>query len=62
MATSLADAVALLVVDTYSSLPKAGKPSVRPNGIAEWTILAGLVVQLKGPSFLKCYFSYIFRF
>lgn len=48
---SLADAVALLVVDTYDSLPKVGKPSVRPNGIAEWTILAGLVVQLKGLSF-----------
>jgi tRNA-specific adenosine deaminase 1 len=42
---NIADNVARLVLDTYNSLPKAGKPAVRSNGIAEWTVLAGLVAQ-----------------
>lgn len=46
--TSLADDVACLVFDTYDSLPKVGKPSIRPNGCAEWTIVAGIVVKREG--------------
>src|SRR5436190_22887168 len=46
--TSLADAVACLVLETYNSLPKVGKPSVRTNGLAEWTMIAGLVVKREG--------------
>ena len=46
---SLADSAAGLVLDTYDSLPKTGKPSVRSNGIVEWTIIAGLVAQREGP-------------
>jgi tRNA-specific adenosine deaminase 1 len=46
--TSVADEVACLVLQTYDSLPKVGKPSVRSNGIAEWTILAAIIAQRKG--------------
>lgn len=51
--TSLANNVALLVLDTYHSLAKSGKPSVRPNGIPEWSILAGLIAQRKGTHLAK---------
>jgi tRNA-specific adenosine deaminase 1 len=45
---SLADDVACLVVETYNSLPKVGKPLVRTNGLAEWTMIAGVVVKHEG--------------
>ena len=45
---SLAEHVALVVLDTYHTLANSGKPSVRPNGIPEWTVLAGLIAQRKG--------------
>jgi tRNA-specific adenosine deaminase 1 len=51
--TNLANNVALLVLDTYHSLAKSGKPSVRPNGIPEWSILAGLIAQRKGTHLAK---------
>jgi hypothetical protein len=53
--TSLADNVALLVLDTYHTLTKSGKPSVRTNGISEWSILAGLIAQQKGTHLRKSY-------
>lgn len=46
--TSLADDVACLILETYNSLPKVGKPSVRTNGLAEWTIIAGVVIKREG--------------
>jgi hypothetical protein len=42
------DDVACAVLERYDSLPKAGKPIIRSNGVHEWTILAGIVVQPKG--------------
>lgn len=51
--TSLADDVALLVLNTYRTLAKSGKPSVRTNGIPEWSILAGLIAQRKGTHLAK---------
>ena len=54
--TSLADAVARVVLDTYTALPKVGKPVVRPNGLAEWTILSALVAEAGGWNILPYYF------
>lgn len=42
------DKVAQVACDTYATLSKVGKPIVRSNGIPEWTILAGIVVQCQG--------------
>ena len=42
-----ADVVAQIVVDTFDAIPKVGKPIVRSNGFAEWTVLSGIVVQQK---------------
>jgi hypothetical protein len=44
----LAETVARLVCETYEALQPTGKPAVRSNGMAEWTILAGIVVQRQG--------------
>ena len=44
----IADAVARLAKDTYDTLPQVGKPVVRSNGISEWTILAGVIIQGQG--------------
>ena len=46
-AADKADVVAQIVVDTFDALPKVGKPIVRSNGFAEWTVLSGIVVQQK---------------
>jgi hypothetical protein len=46
--TSVADDVAHLVLDTFNALRSTGKPSVRSNGIAEWSVFAGLIVQRTG--------------
>ena len=53
--TSLADDVACLVLETYDSLSKVGKPSVRTNGLAEWTMIAGLVVKREGTQSGHCF-------
>jgi len=45
---SIADIVARLAKDIYDSIPNVGKPVTRSNGIPEWTILAGVVVQAQG--------------
>jgi hypothetical protein len=45
---SLAENVARLACETYEALQPTGKPAIRSNGIAEWTILAGIVVQRQG--------------
>jgi hypothetical protein len=45
---SLKEGVARLVWETYEALNNVGKPAVRSNGIPEWTILAGVVVQRQG--------------
>lgn len=39
---SLADTVVTTTLDTYARLPRHGKPTVRDNGIPEWTILASI--------------------
>ena len=57
---SLADNVARIVLDSYDSLPKVGKPIVRSNGVPEWTILAGVVVQSEGVQ--NCDDQLIYRF
>ena len=44
----LVDGVVRLVLDTYNSLRNVGKPSVRTNGLSEWTLLAGIVVRRQG--------------
>jgi tRNA-specific adenosine deaminase 1 len=46
--TSFVDNVAQRVLETYNSSPKTGKPTMRSNGIAEWTVLAGIVAELSG--------------
>jgi hypothetical protein len=52
----VADVVAQLVRDMFESLSKVGKPVIRSNGIPEWTILAGIVVERQGeqPYFTYC--------
>jgi len=57
-AADAADVVAQAVVDTFDAIPKVGKPIVRSNGFAEWTVLAGIVVQQKkgdAPTSTKSY-------
>ena len=44
----IADAVTALILKTYTSLPKNGKPKLRSNGVAEWTVVAGTVCQRDG--------------
>jgi tRNA-specific adenosine deaminase 1 len=39
------DAIARLVVDQFDRLPGKGKPLVRSNGVTEWTVLAGIVIE-----------------
>ena len=46
--TSLADNVSGLVLNTYNSIPKTGKPVIRTNGTPEWTILSGIVAHKEG--------------
>lgn len=41
----LPDALASLVISTYLSLPKSHHPSVRSNGVREWTPLAGIALS-----------------
>lgn len=42
--TDLAQRIADLVISTYNGLQtKSAKPTIRLNGVSEWTILAGLV-------------------
>ncbi|ODQ82701.1 hypothetical protein BABINDRAFT_159226 [Babjeviella inositovora NRRL Y-12698] len=42
--SSLGLAISNLVVNAYTSkCPRTGKPSIRSNGVEEWTILAGVV-------------------
>ena len=45
---NIADAVTALILKTYTSLPKNGKPKLRSNGVAEWTVVAGIVCQRDG--------------
>lgn len=52
-ACGAADAVAQLIVDSFDALPRSGKPIVRSNGFAEWTVLAGIAVHKeKGTSII----------
>lgn len=47
---SLADRVAAAVVGAFDELKlKSGKPTIRSNGIKEWTVLAGLVALIDIP-------------
>ncbi|ANB15960.1 Tad1p [Sugiyamaella lignohabitans] len=39
------DAIAGLVIEKYHKLPLKGKPTVRSNGVREWTVLAGIVTE-----------------
>ncbi|PRT53808.1 tRNA-specific adenosine deaminase 1 [Wickerhamiella sorbophila] len=39
---------AWLVLEQYKKLPNKGKPTLRSNGVQEWTILAGVVVERDG--------------
>lgn len=45
--TTLSDRIAQSSISLYESLPKHGKPTVRDNGVPEWTILSviSLVVR-----------------
>lgn len=43
--TELADDLASLVISTYLSLPNSHKPSIRSNGVREWTPLAGIALS-----------------
>lgn len=42
------DKVASIVLEQYRILPAKGKPLVRSNGVKEWTVLAGVVVERGG--------------
>ena len=42
------DRVAQTACDTFAGLARVGKPILRSNGIAEWTVLAAIVVQSNG--------------
>ncbi|ORY31640.1 domain-domain-containing protein [Naematelia encephala] len=44
----LGDEIARAAIDAYAALPKHGKPTIRPNGVPEWTILAA--IYLVAPS------------
>lgn len=37
--------IARLVIEQYNRLPRKGKPLIRDNGVREWTVLAGIVVE-----------------
>lgn len=39
----LAQKIADCVVSSFNGVPKSGKPTVRSNGVKEWSVLAGLV-------------------
>lgn len=43
--SALGDTIANLVIHQFHRLPPRGKPVLRSNGIQEWTILAGIVVE-----------------
>lgn len=45
---SQADEIARLVIEKYERLPSKGKPLTRSNGVCEWTVLAGIAVQVRG--------------
>lgn len=49
--SSVADAVAALVLKTYIALPNNGKPALRSNGVPEWTVLAAVVCKCQGRTF-----------
>ncbi|WOO81519.1 tRNA-specific adenosine deaminase TAD1 [Vanrija pseudolonga] len=44
MADTIAEQVVQAAQGAYAALPKHGKPIVRDNGVAEWTILAAIVL------------------
>ncbi|KAL1410838.1 hypothetical protein Q8F55_001781 [Vanrija albida] len=44
MADTIAERVVATAHAAYAALPKHGKPIVRDNGVAEWTILAAILV------------------
>ncbi|TXT15811.1 hypothetical protein VHUM_00314 [Vanrija humicola] len=48
MADKIADTVVQATHDAYAALPKHGKPIVRDNGVAEWTILAAIALVQPG--------------
>lgn len=44
---SLGDRISQVVVDNFNSLHlKSGKPTIRSNGVQEWTVLSGLVALI----------------
>lgn len=46
----LANRVSQLVVKTFNDLKlKAGKPTIRSNGVKEWTVLSGIVAMIPNP-------------
>lgn len=46
MASVTAESVVEATLKSYAALPKHGKPSVRDNGVPEWTILASISLTL----------------
>ena len=45
--SSLADRISEVIVNNFNGLNiKSGKPTVRSNGVQEWTVLAGLVALI----------------
>lgn len=48
--TPLSDRIAQSSISLYETLPKHGKPSVRDNGVPEWTILSVISLVVRQPS------------
>lgn len=48
-ALALADRIAQLAITTYTSLPRNLKPTVRSNGVPEWTILSAIILSHPTP-------------
>lgn len=45
MSITLGDTIASLVISQFNKLPAKSKPVLRSNGVQEWTVLAGIVVE-----------------
>lgn len=48
MTKTIADTIAQSSIDLYNTLKPHGKPTRRPNGVEEWTILATVSIVVTG--------------
>ena len=49
-----ASSIATAVLSQFNKLPKKGKPTIKSNGLSEWTVLAGIVITSNDLSSPQC--------